>query len=91
MADPAVVHRRLAMMLDDQKRISEECSNENPAIAAAAYEKLVPATVFAFGLKPFDPTPPGSGCGEDAVITVWNDYQAWLAEKKNTGVTGPPS
>lgn len=85
-ADPFRIRRLLSSALpgDTASRLLDEW--ENPASA----ERFLDAIRAVFGLEPFDPAT-GQGATEDAVIEIWNGWQAFCNQKKTTPGNLPTS
>lgn len=90
-ADPLRVHRLLHHCLDGEvnKQLALARS-ENEAERFQAWEKLIPATVYALDLKPFDPAT-GQGSLEQDVKAALRAYLEFMDEKKDQGLTSQTS
>ncbi len=84
-ADPFRVRRLLAQSLpaDLANRLLDDWSPQ-------AADQFLEAVRVAFGLAAFDPTT-GTGATEDAVIDVWNAWQAFCEKKNPTAGISPTS
>lgn len=85
-ADPMRANRLLIGALDgDPDGWLKKARAEEMDVASPAMERLVEATVKAFGLTPFDPKT-GDGLTEDKVLEVFFGFLAWMQKKSaNTG------
>jgi len=90
-ADPIRVYRRLHFALDgDPNKYLRDRRSEDQEVAFKAKEHLISAAVYAFEMKPFDPTT-GQGVLEENVLPTLKAYLEYMDAKKEMGLNSQTS
>ncbi len=92
--DPIRVRRWLTALLDGRPgKVLETARCDVPLLAAEAEDRVLAASVTAFGLAAFNPAT-GEGLREDGIRAILNSFLAWwsdLKKKVERTPTSPPS
>jgi hypothetical protein len=89
--DPVRILRHLTFLLDgDPNAVLEKVRSGSPGEQHDALEKLLPAIISAFDVRPFDKVT-GEGLTEDDLEGLLDGFIEWLALKKKKAEESPSS